>query len=101
MSSNLMASWITWPSISLRRLFPVAIDEITDPDRFELHDDYAAPLPVIVICELLGIPAGDRVQFKTWSDAQVAAMGAPDPAQYEDQMAALAAYLELQSSSLR
>ena len=77
----------------IERLSYELLDDIPDPDRFELHDDYAAPLPVIVICELLGIPAGDRVQFKTWSDAQVAAMGASDPAQYEGQMEGLAAYL--------
>lgn len=63
-----------------------------DP-RFDLHDDYAAPLPVIVISELLGVPAAHRQQFKAWSDAQVAAMGARDPATYAAPMAELAAYL--------
>lgn len=33
--------------------------------------DFAYPLPVIVIAELLGIPAQDRAQFKAWSDAIV------------------------------
>jgi cytochrome P450 len=64
-----------------------------DPE-FDLHDDYAAPLPVIVISELLGVPAARRRQFKDWSDAQVAAMGAPDPAAYAAPMAELAAYLK-------
>jgi cytochrome P450 len=66
--------------------------EAGDPD-FDLHDDYAAPLPVIVISELLGVPPAHRRQFKDWSDAQVAAMGAPNPAAYAAPMAELAAYL--------
>jgi len=33
--------------------------------------DFAYPLPVIVIAEILGIPAGDRDAFKRWSDAVV------------------------------
>ena len=36
--------------------------------RLELMHDLAAPLPVIVIAQLLGIPVQDREQFKRWSD---------------------------------
>ncbi|TMV52751.1 cytochrome P450 [Paenibacillus mesophilus] len=35
-----------------------------------LHD-FAGPLPIIVIAEMLGIPPADRRQFKQWSDALV------------------------------
>ena len=31
--------------------------------------DLAYPLPVIVICELLGVPIDDREQFHEWSSA--------------------------------
>lgn len=36
--------------------------------EWDLMTGLAQPLPVIVIAELLGIPAADRVQFKAWSD---------------------------------
>jgi cytochrome P450 len=39
--------------------------------RMDVIDDFAYPLPVIVVAELLGIPARDRAQFKEWSDAIV------------------------------
>ena len=33
------------------------------------------PLPVIVIAEIIGVPAEDREHFKQWSDAAVATLG--------------------------
>ena len=36
---------------------------------------FAFPLPVTVICELLGIPAGDQEQFRAWSNAMLASNG--------------------------
>lgn len=39
--------------------------------RFDAIHDLGEPLPVIVIAELLGIPAQDRARFKVWSDAVV------------------------------
>jgi cytochrome P450 len=33
------------------------------------------PLPVVVIAEMMGVPAEDRAQFKAWSDALVAPLG--------------------------
>lgn len=73
------------------------IDEIlAGPDTFDLHDDFAFPLPVLIIAGLLGVPESDLEQFKAWSDVQVAAMGSADPTQYADQQAEFAAYLESQ-----
>ncbi len=43
--------------------------------RFEVIKDLANPLPAIVIPEMLGVPAGDRDQFKVWSGHLAAFLG--------------------------
>ena len=43
--------------------------------RFEVIKDLANPLPAIVIPEMLGVPAGDRDQFKIWSGHLAAFLG--------------------------
>jgi cytochrome P450 len=45
------------------------LDARAGEDRFDLIDDLAYPLPVIVIAELLGIPASDRALFRRWADS--------------------------------
>ncbi|MHA7961358.1 cytochrome P450 [Streptomyces sp. L500] len=34
----------------------------------DLVEDFALPLPVAVICRMLGVPEGDRPLFRKWSD---------------------------------
>jgi pimeloyl-[acyl-carrier protein] synthase len=57
---------------TLRSRIEALVDELLDahaPRRaMELIGDLAYPLPVIVIAELLGIPAADRDRLKHWSD---------------------------------
>ena len=40
--------------------------------RSDLVADFAAPLPMLVIAEMLGIPANDRPRFHQWADAILA-----------------------------
>jgi cytochrome P450 len=69
--------------------------------NWDLHDSFAFPLPVIVIAEMLGIPAADRHLFKHWSDAAVAAMGAEDPTIHQVPLREMAHYLLLQIAERR
>lgn len=48
------------------------LDDLENKQQFDFVDEFAIPVPVIVIAELLGIPADRREQFKEWSDALVA-----------------------------
>lgn len=48
------------------------LDQIDGASQFDFVEEFAIPLPVIIIAELLGIPAERRDQFKDWSDALVA-----------------------------
>lgn len=43
------------------------LDHIDSADGFDLVRDFAYPLPVIVIAEMLGVPAADRAAFQQWS----------------------------------
>ncbi|MFD7711539.1 cytochrome P450 [Streptomyces sp. NPDC059786] len=43
------------------------LDDVADRDRFDLVDSLAYPLPIIVIAELLGVPADDYGLFQEWA----------------------------------
>ncbi|MFB6851651.1 cytochrome P450 [Streptomyces sp. NPDC056341] len=45
--------------------------ELPHHGTVDLVSAYALPLPVTVICDLLGIPASDRAAFHAWSNALV------------------------------
>lgn len=51
----------------IRALTTSLIDRIQGEADVDIVDALAFPLPVMVIAELLGIPAADREQFRDWS----------------------------------
>ncbi|WP_328860203.1 cytochrome P450 family protein [Streptomyces sp. NBC_00306] len=61
----------------VRRIADELLDAVAPHGRADLVAAYAAPLPIAVICELLGVPPHSRRDFRDWTDALVA----PDPAQ--------------------
>jgi cytochrome P450 len=46
-------------------------------DTVDLIEAFAFPLPVTVICELLGVPARDQARFRGWSRALLSSEGEP------------------------
>ncbi|WP_232668178.1 cytochrome P450 [Pseudonocardia sp. TRM90224] len=46
------------------------LDGMTEPP-VDLHELLGMPLPVMVICELLGVPFEDNPRFRAWSTAMV------------------------------
>src|SRR5215204_4166285 len=69
------------------------LDAHRDQSRLDVVDDLAYPLPVTVICELLGVPHEDESRFHTGADTLAHSVD-PDPGQKTDQ-AALQAGMEL------
>lgn len=44
-------------------------------NKLDLIREFAAPLPVIVIAEMLGVPSSDRDRFHAWSEEAVRTLG--------------------------
>lgn len=51
------------------------LDDALRARRVDLVEAFTYPLPVIVIAEMIGVPADDRERFKKWSDEAVADLG--------------------------
>ncbi|MFI1302166.1 cytochrome P450 [Streptomyces sioyaensis] len=74
----------------VRRVADDLLDAMAERGRADLIADYAGPLPITVICDLLGIPQRDRRDFLAWSDALLT----PDPSRPEGMKQAIGAMLE-------
>jgi cytochrome P450 family 142 subfamily A polypeptide 1 len=51
------------------------LDRVCEAGECDVVLDLAAPLPVIVIGDMLGMPAADRDQLLVWSDALIGSLG--------------------------
>lgn len=47
------------------------LDALADQAQVDLIAEYAAPLPIIVICDLLGVEQQQRHDFRSWTDALI------------------------------
>jgi len=71
---SLVSKAFTPPAIThmegrIAELTEELMDETGGRSRIELVSDLSYPLPVIVIAEMLGVPAEDRPKFREWADA--------------------------------
>jgi len=67
------------------------LDAVQARGKMDLIADFAFPLPITVISEMLGIPVKDRQQFRAWSQTIV---NAPVGPQMEDKLAALEMFVQ-------
>ena len=50
----------------IQRLCNELLDKAKSKTRIDIVDDYAYPVPVMVICKILGVPLKDEPQFHAW-----------------------------------
>lgn len=63
------------------------LDAVIPAGCMDIIDDFAHPLPITVIAEMLGVSTEDRAQFRRWSDAIVSsAWSAPEEQQIQSEM---------------
>ena len=68
---------------TVQRLSDALIDRMAEKEQVDVIADLAHPLPVAVICEMLGVPLADQGRFDGWSAALVRSLDLTDePAVY-------------------
>lgn len=65
--------------VPIRATADALLDAVEPHGRADLVAAYAAPLPITVICDLLGVPQEHRHDFRGWFDVLIA----PDPSRPE------------------
>jgi cytochrome P450 len=53
----------------IRRIVTDLLDKLKGKTRIDVVDEFAYPLPVSVICRVLGVPEEDEKRFHTWIEA--------------------------------
>jgi cytochrome P450 len=70
----------------IRRIADALIDKFQGKSRIDAVDDFAYPLPVTIICEVLGVPQEDEPRFHAWIEAAMDALDlGPEAASEEHQ----------------
>ena len=65
--------------VRIREITRQLLDAVPRGEPVDFVARFAAPLPLLVIAELLGVPAADRDRFERWSDTVIDAATAPTP----------------------
>jgi len=76
----------------IKRTCDEIIDRVCETGSCDFVRDIAAPLPMIVIGEMLGVTADAHGNLLRWSDQMMKALGSPDPAAMVEAAEAFADY---------
>ena len=77
----------------LRAICDDLIDRVCEAGECDFVGDLAAPLPLIVIGDMLGVPASDRDDLLRWTHGMLASLTG-EPEGYEEAAAAFGEYVE-------
>src|SRR5665213_2364873 len=78
----------------IRTICDAIIDRVCEQGSADFVTDIAAPLPMIVIGNMLGVAPEDRDALLRWSDDMLKALGSPDPTAMEGAALAAMEYAE-------
>ena len=86
----------------IREMTVALLDDVPPGEVVDAVDVLCAPLPVLVIAELLGVPSEDRDDFRRWSDAAIAATDGVSELSESDvaAMGELGAYLDAHAKAM-
>lgn len=76
----------------IREIARAVLSGVGEGDEVEFVDAIAAPLPTLVIAELLGIESADWPDFRAWSDAIIGVLDPDEPGDREQAQGALHEY---------
>ncbi|MEO2203236.1 cytochrome P450 [Paenibacillus pabuli] len=69
------------------------LNNIGSRDKMNLIDEYAFPLPIIVISEILGVPVEDQDKFRVWSNSIIDASSSDHAEMFEQHAKEFTEYL--------
>jgi cytochrome P450 len=75
---------VTGQEREIRRQIGALIGAFPESGEVDVVDDFAYPLPVAVICQLLGVPPADEPRFRVWAGQVVGALDAANMEDSED-----------------
>ena len=78
----------------IRELARETLDAVAPGTTLDFVEHVAVPVPILVIAEMLGVPTGDRVAFRRWSDDVIAGADAGASAERLASVAELFVYFQ-------
>lgn len=61
----------------IERIVTALIDQLQSQRQFDLVESFAYPLPVTVICRMLGVPLEDEPKFQVWATTLIESVARP------------------------